>query len=182
MDDMSLSLLSYSSCHSCTVVLHIFLRLNCSIHTFFCRSHLLYYSFFTNSYCNFYTRLLLAAVTVNFTIMGRIKDDLILIFIYIYFKAFPLLTKNLNKFRTWLPPLSHSQFNLHITPIIQHLYWLPIQHQIHFKILPIANKFLNNLIPVSLPSFKHQLKTLKLPLLPPLSVWNFVLSVIEYLE
>lgn len=83
----------------------------------------------------------------------------------------------IHNFQTWLlqqyfiwPPLHH------ITPILQHLHWLPIKQRIQFKILLITYKTLNNLaqhtwktfsINTPLPAASDQLMLTSSPPFPP---------------
>ena len=52
--------------------------------------------------------------------------------------------------------LSRSNFREHITPLLQKLHWLPVKQRIHFKILLITFKALNNLAPQYLTDLLHR--------------------------
>ena len=43
--------------------------------------------------------------------------------------------------------LTHTGSRQHITPVLQQLHWLPVQQRIHYKVLLITYKALNNLAP-----------------------------------
>ncbi|XP_073709407.1 uncharacterized protein [Misgurnus anguillicaudatus] len=43
--------------------------------------------------------------------------------------------------------LTHTRSRDHITPVLQQLHWLPVQQRIHYKVLLITYKALNNLAP-----------------------------------
>ena len=52
--------------------------------------------------------------------------------------------------------LTRSPSREHITPILRKLHWLPITQRIHFKILLITYKALNNLAPPYLTDLLHR--------------------------
>uniref|UniRef100_A0A3B1IDG0 Reverse transcriptase domain-containing protein n=1 Tax=Astyanax mexicanus TaxID=7994 RepID=A0A3B1IDG0_ASTMX len=52
--------------------------------------------------------------------------------------------------------LTRSPIRQHITPVLRQLHWLPIKQRIHFKILLITYKALNNLAPPYLSDLLHR--------------------------
>ncbi|XP_010792557.1 uncharacterized protein, partial [Notothenia coriiceps] len=51
--------------------------------------------------------------------------------------------------------LTHTRSRDHITPILQNLHWLPVRQRIHFKVLLITYKALNNQAPPYLTDLLH---------------------------
>uniref|UniRef100_A0A671YR52 Reverse transcriptase domain-containing protein n=1 Tax=Sparus aurata TaxID=8175 RepID=A0A671YR52_SPAAU len=51
--------------------------------------------------------------------------------------------------------LTHTRSHEHITPVLQHLHWLPIPYRINFKLLLLTHKALHNQAPSYLTDLLH---------------------------
>ncbi|CAM4727630.1 unnamed protein product [Leuciscus chuanchicus] len=71
--------------------------------------------------------------------------------------------------------LTHTRSRDHITPVLQQLHWLPVQQRIHYKVLLITYKALNNLAPPYLTDLlqhhcpSRRLRSADLNLLKPIT-------------